>query len=55
MILVPLEKQPNSIDIDELQAELEDYILVLKHKMMSEEVKFGFKFLCGCIWVRLML
>lgn len=43
MILVPLEKQPKSIDIDELQNELEDFILVLKHKMMSEEVKFGFK------------
>ena len=43
MILVPLEKQPKSIDINELQNELEDYILVLKHKMMTEEVKFGFK------------
>ncbi len=43
MILIPLEKQPKSVDIDELQNELEDYILVLKHKKMTEEVKFGFK------------
>ena len=43
MILIPLERQPKSVDIDELQNELEDYILVLKHKKMTEEVKFGFK------------
>lgn len=43
MILVPLEKQPKSIGIDELQNEIEDYILVLKHKLMTDEVKFGFK------------
>ena len=43
MILVPLEEQPKSIGIDELQNEIEDYILVLKHKLMTDEVKFGFK------------
>ena len=43
MILIPLEKQPRSIDIDELQNDVEDYILVLKHKLMTDEVKFGFK------------
>ena len=43
MILVPLEKQPCSIDIDELQNDIEDYILVLKHKLMTDEIKFGFK------------
>lgn len=43
MILIPLEKQPRSIDIDELQNDVEDYILVLKHKLMTAEVKFGFK------------
>ena len=43
MILIPLEKQPRSIDIDELQNDIEDYILVLKHKLMTDEVKFGFK------------
>ena len=32
MILLPLEKQPQSIDINELQNDLENYILVLKHK-----------------------
>lgn len=43
MILVPLEKQPKSMDLDELQEELEDFVLVLKHKLMTDEVKFGFK------------
>lgn len=43
MILEPMAKQPEAINVDELQNELEDYILVLKHKMMSDEVKFGFK------------
>ena len=43
MILIPTEKAPNSISIEELQKEIEDYILVLKHKLISDEVKFGFK------------
>ena len=43
MILIPLERSPKSIAIEELQEELEDYILVLKHKLMTDEVKFGFK------------
>lgn len=43
MILVPLAKAPVSVDIDELQSDLEDYILILKHKLMTAEVKFGFK------------
>lgn len=43
MILIPTEKAPISISIDELQKEIEDYILVLKHKLISDEVKFGFK------------
>lgn len=43
MILVPLEKSPVSVDIDELQGDLEEYILILKHKLMTDEVKFGFK------------
>lgn len=43
MILIPLENTPKSINIGELQKELEDYILILKHKAFSNEVKFGFK------------
>lgn len=43
MILVPLEKSPQSIDINNLQEDLENYILVLKHKLLNDKVEFGFK------------
>lgn len=43
MILVPLERTPQAINLSEFQETLQDYVLVLKHKLMNDEVKFGFK------------
>ena len=43
LILCPPERHPKSIDIEELQGKINDEILVLKHKLMDDEVKFGFK------------
>lgn len=43
MILDPTEKSPKAVNIEEFQAELQDFILVLKHKLLNDEVKFGFK------------
>ena len=43
MILVPLEQAPKAVKIDEFQEEINDFILILKHKLLNDEVKFGFK------------
>ena len=43
MILVPLEQSPKAVKIDEFQEEINDFILILKHKLLNDEVKFGFK------------
>ena len=43
LTLVPLEKHPASHTFDELQAQIKDNILILSHKNMSTDVKFGFK------------
>lgn len=43
MILVPLERSPKAVNLSEFQETLQDYVLVLKHKLMNDEVKFGFK------------
>lgn len=43
MVLSPLEKAPKAVDIEEFQQALEDYVLILKHKLLNDEVKFGFK------------
>lgn len=43
LILTPPERQPRSIDISELQEQIQDNILILKHKLLDDEVKFGFK------------
>lgn len=39
----PLAKHPQAHTYDELQEKLEDYVLVLAHKMLDDDVKFGFK------------
>lgn len=39
----PLAKHPEAHTYDELQEQLEDYVLVLAHKMLDDDVKFGFK------------
>ena len=43
MILVPLEQAPKAVKINEFQEEINDFILILKHKLLNDEVKFGFK------------
>ena len=43
MILDPREQSPKAVLLDEFQNELQDFVLVLKHKLLNDEVKFGFK------------
>ncbi len=43
LILTPLAKTPEPVLIEELQEQLQDYILVLKHKLIDDDAKFGFK------------
>lgn len=43
LTLFPLDKHPVSYTYDELQPQLKDNILVIKHKNMRSDVKFGFK------------
>ena len=43
LTLTPLAKHPEAHTYDEIQDKMKDYILVLKHKLMDDEVKFGFK------------
>ena len=39
----PLERNPESHTYEEIQELMQDYVLVLKHKFLDDEVKFGFK------------
>ena len=43
LTLTPLAKHPESHSYEEIQEQMQDYILVLKHKMLDDDVKFGFK------------
>ena len=43
LILIPLEKHPIPIDIDELQKQIKDNIIILRHKASISDMKFGFK------------
>ena len=43
LVVFPLENQPKSFDVDELQEYLADFVLILSHKFFSTEAKFGFK------------
>ncbi len=43
LTLTPLEKHPVSHDINELQAQMTDYVIILSHKNSNSDVKFGFK------------
>ena len=43
LILRPLQRHPEAYTYEEVQELMQDYILVLKHKMLDDEVKFGFK------------
>ena len=43
LTLVPLAKHPESHDFDELQAQIKDDVIILRHKNADSDVKFGFK------------
>lgn len=43
LTLTPLQKHPESHTYEELQEQMEDFILVLAHKLLDDDVKFGFK------------
>lgn len=43
LIIRALERQPEAMTYEELQSQMEDYILVLSHKLLDDDVKFGFK------------
>ena len=43
LILPPLQNHPQPFDIDEFQEQIKEDVLILSHKSMSSDVKFGFK------------
>lgn len=43
LIIRALERHPEAITYEDLQAQMEDYILVMSHKLLDDDVKFGFK------------
>jgi len=43
LTLTPLAKHPEAHTIEEIQDKMKDFILILKHKLLDDEVKFGFK------------
>ena len=43
LTLTPLEKQPTSHSYEELQDKINDFVIILSHKNLQTDVKFGFK------------
>ena len=43
LTLTPLEKHPHSSSYDELQEQIKDFVIILRHKSSNSDVKFGFK------------
>ena len=43
LTLTPLEKHPVSHHYDELQEQMKDFVIILRHKNINSDVKFGFK------------
>ena len=43
LTLTPLEKHPHSSSYDELQEQIKDIVIILRHKSSNSDVKFGFK------------
>lgn len=43
LILTPLAKTPEPVQFENLQSQIQDEILVLKHKLLDDDAKFGFK------------
>ena len=43
LTLTPLEKHPQSHKYEELQEQMKDFVIILRHKNADSDVKFGFK------------
>ena len=43
LTLTPLENHPVAHKIEDLQAQMKDEMLIIRHKMLNDDVKFGFK------------
>ena len=43
LTLTPLEKHPVSHTYEELQEQMKDFVIILRHKNVNSDVKFGFK------------
>ena len=43
LTLTPLAKHPEAHTYEEVQEKMQDFILVLAHKLLDDDVKFGFK------------
>ena len=43
LILTPLAQSPEPVQMEDLQEQIQDNIIVLKHKILDEDAKFGFK------------
>lgn len=43
LTLTPLEDHPVAHKIEDLQSQMKDEILIIRHKMLNNDIKFGFK------------
>lgn len=43
LTLTPLENHPVAHKIEDLQAQMKDEMLIIRHKMLNDDIKFGFK------------
>ena len=43
LTITPLEKHPKSHKYEELQEQMQDFVIILRHKNADSDVKFGFK------------
>ena len=43
LTLTPLEKHPVSFTFEEIQEQIKDFVIILRHKSFTSDVKFGFK------------
>ena len=43
LVLKPLSRTPEAIPMEEMQTKMKDFILVLRHRFIEEDAKFGFK------------
>jgi len=43
LTIKPLARQPESHTYEEIQEQMKDFVLILAHKLLDDDVKFGFK------------